>query len=82
MFAAKGVRLELLANGRYRMRSRESGNEADIDSEGTWTTHQGQDVELRSDNPSQTLQVLLVWSPDSLESHDGKLTLHRERAEP
>jgi hypothetical protein len=77
VFVAKGMRLELLANGRYRMRVHVESANADLDSEGTWTSD-GNEVLLKSSDSSEPEQVLLVWSRNALESHDGKQTLRRK----
>jgi|GEM_PF-4370898 len=77
VFVAKGIRLELLAGGRYRMRTHAESANVDLDSEGHWSLYGG-DLYLEPDNPSEQKQFYMTWSKDAFESKDGDYSLVRE----
>jgi hypothetical protein len=77
VFVAKGIRLELLPNGRYRMRVHAESANADLDSEGRWSLSGG-DLQLDPDDSSEPTRTYMTWSKDAFESSDGSYSLVRE----
>ena len=79
VFVAKGIRLELLADGRYRMRVHAESAKSDLDSEGQWSVWDlGYRLHLQPDYSSEPVRDYTLLSADALESHDHGQTLRRE----
>lgn len=78
-FAAPGARLEIDADGGYRMSVRAQSANADLVSTGTWTLEPGsQHILLDPDSKSDPDRRYALVSNDELRADDGGETLRRE----
>ena len=79
MFIAKGIRVELLVNGRYRMRMHAESANAGLDSEGRWSLlDRGTRLHFEPDDSSERALDYMTWTKDGFEANDGSYSLVRE----
>jgi hypothetical protein len=77
VFVANGIRLELLAGGRYRMLVHAESANADLESKGAWTSSEN-GLHLTPDDSSEPAHDYVIRSPDALGASDRGQTLIRE----